>query len=310
MVEIGCDESGSEGEKLVGGNTDVFAHASVLMDAESAAACIRELRARAPSPATQYKAGHILREKHRPVLRWLLGPSGPVLGSVHVYLADKTFLVLTKVAGLLAGNPDPRPLYREGEAVFGAGRWAAFLDAVNYLLRAKNGQGVTISVDDVFRLVGELRETGAGSAAGAFMELLWQARPRVADFRARLLADPHVFPALDPLIPGIVHAVAHWGRGGEPVTVVHDRQTTLTEERVAELRHLLGGRLAGLRLVESTLDARVQVADVMAGAARKIASDELNGRGDPGLTALLRPYVDGSSIWGDDRSGALLGHRS
>ena len=62
----------------------------------------------------------------------------------------------------------------------------------------------------------------------------------------------------------------------------------------------------GVRLVVAREDARVQVADFLAGIARKIASDELNGRGDPALTALLRPYVDPGSVWGDARSGALL----
>lgn len=314
-LEIACDESGAEGEKLVGGNTDVFAHASVLMDPATAEACIQELRARAPSPVTEYKANHILREKHRAALRWLLSTEGPVLGHVHVYLTDKTFLVVGKVIGLLGGEPAPGlrldpearamavDLYREGPRAFGAGRWAAFLDAFNYLLRAKNGQGVTVTVEDVFLLVDELRRTDG--TAGHIMGLLWAARPRVAAFRDRLLADPQAFPSLDPLIPGILHAVAHWGRGGRPVSVVHDRQTTLTDERIAELRRLAPG-LAGLRLAASHLDARVQVADVLAGAARKLASDELNGRGDPGLTALLGPYVAADSIWGDDRSWALL----
>ncbi|MFG1703035.1 hypothetical protein ACFLIM_07570 [Nonomuraea sp. M3C6] len=329
-LDIACDESGAEGEKLIGGNTDVFAHASVVMDRDSAAACIQELRERAPSPVTEYKAGHILREKHRAALRWLLGPDGPVLGNVHVHLTDKTFLVVGKVVGLLAEDhaqgEGPRQnspalsreggqdagawamavaLYREGPAAFGPGRWAAFLDSFNYLLRAKNGQGVTTSVDDAFRLVDDLR--AAGGPAGEVMELLWRARARVGAFRERLLADPHVFPALDPLIPAIVRAVAYWGRGGRPVFIVHDRQTTLTDQRIALL--LETGGMAGLRLVESRLDARVQVADVVAGVARKIASDELNGRGDARLTALLRPYVDAYSIWGDERSGALLGQR-
>jgi hypothetical protein len=58
------------------------------------------------------------------------------------------------------------------------------------------------------------------------------------------------------------------------------------------------------------VDPRVQVADILAGTARKIASDELNDRGHAELTALLRPYVDSQSIWGDDRSGALLGPTS
>ncbi|MEV0621883.1 hypothetical protein AB0I81_51790 [Nonomuraea sp. NPDC050404] len=314
-LEIACDESGSEGEKLVGGNSDVFTHAGVLMSAEAAAGCVAELRERAPTPATEYRAGHVLREKYRPALLWLLGPDGPVLGNVRVFLTDKPFYVVGKVAGLLQEDHAPRlgldpraeatavTLYREGGRAFGAERWNAFLDAFNYLLRAKNGQGVTASAEETFRLVDELR--GAGGAAGAFMEELWRARPRIAAFRERLLADPYVFPALDPLIPAIVSAVTHWGAGG-PVTVVHDRQTTLTDERIAQLREILGGRMAGLRLVDSELDERVQIADVMAGVARKIALDELNGRAEPGLTALMRPYLDDSSIWGDERSRALL----
>ncbi|KAB8195401.1 hypothetical protein FH608_013730 [Nonomuraea phyllanthi] len=309
-LEVACDESGAEGEKLVGGNTDVFAHASVRMSPEAAGDCIRELRERAPTPADEFKAGHILREKHRAALRWLLSPDGPVLGHVHVFLTDKTFHVVGKVVELL-GAPDAGglavALYDEGRRAFEPARWAAFLDAFNYLLRAKNGQGVTTSVEESFRLVDGLR--GAGGPAGEIMDLLWRARPRFESFRERLLADPHVLPALDPLIPAIVRAVAYWGEDGRPVQVVHDRQTTLTDERVAHL-HLVAAGLAGLRLVEARLDARVQVADVVAGAARKIASDELNGRGDPKLAALLRPYVDAYSIWGDARSRTLLAHHT
>ncbi|WP_052423762.1 hypothetical protein [Nonomuraea candida] len=314
--EIVCDESGSEGEKLVGGNSDVFAHAAVHMDARAAAACVAELRERAPTPATQYRAGHVLRDKHRAALLWLLGPEGPVLGNARVFLTDKIFYVVGKVAGLLQDDHAPRlgldpratatatALYREGRRAFGDARWTAFLDAFNYLLRAKNGQGVTTSVEDTFRLVDELR--GADGPAGAFMRELWRARPRVAAFRERLLADPYVFPALDPLIPAIVAAVTSWGADGRPVSVVHDEQTTLTDERVAHLGRILDGRLAGIRLADSELDERVQVADVMAGVARKIALDALRGRPDPALTALLRPYVDTTSIWADDRSRALV----
>ncbi|MGP3937722.1 hypothetical protein [Nonomuraea sp. KM88] len=317
-LEVVCDESGAEGEKLVGGNTDVFAHAAVLISRRAAEECIGELRERAPTPASQYAAAHVLRDKHRATLRWLLGPSGPLLGRAHVFLADKPFLAVRKIVALLdAGQPpgidlDLGPLsaaraltlHREGPRAFGAARWTSFLDSFNYLLRAKNGQGVTMSADDAFLLVDELRGPGP---AGEIMELLWQARPRVAAFRERLLEAPHVFPALDPLIPAIVRAVEFWHRGGEPVRIVHDRQTTLTDERVAQLREILDGRLAGLRLAESSLDVRVQVADVIVGVARRIAEDELAGRGDPVLTALLRPYVDERSIWSDARIWAPLG---
>ncbi|WP_329080372.1 MULTISPECIES: hypothetical protein [unclassified Streptosporangium] len=333
-LEIACDESGSEGEKLIGGNTDVFTHAGVRLDIESAADCIQEIRNIAPSPALEYKANLLLREKNRPALVWLLGPSGPIRGNAHVHLTDKTFLVVGKLAGLLAEETaqapdadrprDPRTgalavtLYREGRRTFGRERWEAFLESFNDLMRAGNGRGAGTSPDTFFGMVDVLRRAGAGSEAGEIMESLWRARPRVDSFLARLLDDPQVFPALDPLIPAIVRAVDHWGEGIRPVSIVHDRQTILTEERVARLREMFGeprpgappcsprGRLAGLRFVAARSDARVQVADLLAGTARKIASDELNGRGDAELTALLRPYVDPFSIWGDDRSRSLL----
>jgi len=49
--------------------------------------------------------------------------------------------------------------------------------------------------------------------------------------------------------------------------------------------------------VDSRTDPRVQVADLLAGVARRVAADELVGRSDPDLTALLRPYVDPASRW-------------
>jgi hypothetical protein len=337
-LEIACDESGSEGEKLIGGNTDVFTHASVRLDIESAADCIQEIRNIAPSPAQEYKANLLLREKNRPALVWLLGPSGPIRGNAHVHLTDKTFLIVGKLAGLLAEEageeaahaPDTGrcrdrqisamadTLYREGPRTFGRERWPAFLEAFNTLMRAGNGRGPATSPGAFFGMVDALRLDDPRGEVGEIMGLLRRARPRVESLLARLLDDPQVIPALDPLIPAIVRAVTYWGEGTRPVSIVHDRQTALTEERVARLREMFGeprpdaspcsprGRLADLRFVVARSDARVQVADLLAGTARKIASEELNGRGDAELTALLRPYVDSFSIWGDDRSWSLL----
>lgn len=90
MREIACDESGYEGDRLVGGVTDVFAHAGVDLTPDTAAACVADLRRRIRSPAREYKANHLLRAKHRDTLLWLFGPSGPVLGHAHVHLVDKS----------------------------------------------------------------------------------------------------------------------------------------------------------------------------------------------------------------------------
>jgi hypothetical protein len=332
VIEIACDESGSEGEKLIGGNTDVFAHASVRLSAGSAAQCIQETRGRIRSPAMEYKANHLLREKHRPVLKWLLGPSGPIYGNAHVHLTDKTFFAIGKMIDLLVGEVTYATgiglyrdrqaesmavtLYREGRHTFGRERWNAFLESFNDLMRAKT------PVDSFFRMVDALSLAGAQGEVGEIVRLLGHARPHADSFRARLLDSPKMIPVLDPLIPAIAWAVVHWGEGRKPVSIVHDEHNGLTEERVAQLRAMLGtsqnavsrcspsDRLISLRLVDSRLDPRVQVADFLAGVARKIASDELNDRGDAELVALLRPYVDASSTWGDDRSWSLLGPAS
>jgi hypothetical protein len=294
-VEVACDESGSEGENLVAGNTDVFAHASVRLAGEPAAACVRELRARIRSPAVEYKAGHLLREKHRPVLEWLLGPAGPILGQAHVHLTDKAFFVVGRLVDLLLGDAaadTAATLYREGRRGPGRRQWRAFLESSNDLLRGRT------SLDAFRRAVDQLRPAMADGPAGDLLGRLRRAGPPAGPDGAR--------PPLDPLIPALVRAVAYWGGGGRPVAIVHDQHTALTAARVARLGELPGGRLASLRLVDSRSDPRVQVADFLAGVARKLASDELNGRGDARLTGLLRPYVDASSIWGDQRSWSLL----
>lgn len=289
MIEIACDESGYEGEKLIGGVTDVFAHASVRMDIDVAADCIQELRNRIRSPASQYKANHVLREKHRPVLLWLLGPSGPLFGNSRVYLVDKEFLVVGKVVDLLVEDAGTMPLrlYREGRT---SEYWQAFLAAANALLRTKDRLDPNSSVDSFFRVV----EAMSGDRIDDLLGPLRRARPRADAFRARLVEDPTMIPPLDPLIPAIVRAVDQWGEG-KPVSVVHDRQTTLSKGRIAQIGEMC--RLSSLRLVVADMDSRVQMADFLAGVARKLASDDLDGRGDAELTELVRPYVDRSSIW-------------
>ncbi|MFL6142192.1 MAG: hypothetical protein ACJ72N_10060 [Labedaea sp.] len=328
LIEIACDESGAEGENLIGGETDVFAHASVSLSDVTATNCVQEIRELIGSPAQEYKSNHLLRTKHRPVLEWLLGPNGPISGNAHVYLIDKTFFAVGKLTDLLVAQPPepnlrPNPqaaalartLYRDGPGAFGRGRWAEFLESFTGLMRVRNRRGVPTSVDGFFRMVDTLRAADAGTSTTALqiMDRLWQARPRLEAFRAQLLDNPNMIPALDPLIPALAGTVAHWSAGERAVAIVHDQQTALTDERVAELKEMFGrsvpqlrGRLRSLRLVDSRTDARVQVADFLAGVARKIASEELNDRGDVVLTGLLRPYVDALSIWGDDRSWLRL----
>ncbi|MFI8165932.1 hypothetical protein ACIGAN_06150 [Streptomyces sp. NPDC085931] len=307
VLEIACDESGSDGENLTGGNTDVFAHGSVSLSVASAAAAVREIRDRIRSPAEEYKANHLLREKHRAVLEWLLAPAGPIHGRARVHLVEKSYVVVERAAGLLLDGPAEAPaLYRAGHDTFGEEGRRSFLEAANRLLRVRdNGD----PVEAFYGTVEALRRAHPGTEAARLLGRLAATRARAVAYRAEFLAGPPLIPVLNPLLPAIVRTAALWSGDGRPVRLVHDRQNMLTPDRIAwieEAAHRSGVALAGVRLVVARDDARVQVADFLAGIARKIASDELNGRGDPALTALLRPYVDPDSVWGDARSRALL----
>jgi hypothetical protein len=242
-VEIACDESGYEGEKLVGGVTDVFAHASVRLDEQTAAACVAELRTRIKSPATMYKAGHLLRSKHRAVLLWFLGPDGPLVGNAHVFLVDKTYFLVSGLVDFLgARSATIRFLYDAGRRTELA---RGFLEAANDFVRA---------------------------------------------------ADESPIPRLDPLMPAIVRAVEYWTDGGQAVAIAHDRQTTLSAERVGRLQESTEG-FAALEQVDSFTDHRVQIADFLAGITRKFASERLRGADDAEVRALLAPYLDKASVW-------------
>lgn len=330
-VEIFCDESGSEGEKLIGGTTDVFAHSSVQVDVDAAAACIEEVRVVARSPATEVKASVVLRERNRRVLEWLLGSAGPLHGNAHVYLTEKTFHVVRKLVELLEpeltraapGDEPPadraaRHLYREAPRSFGEGPWRLLLGSFNDLLRAKHRGEAWQSAEAFFGHVDLLRRSDGDGRAATMLARVAEVRPDGDAALHHLLARLRGVAQLDPLIPAIGAAVRYWGDGGRPVAIVHDMQGALTAQRVAHLAQLWAqplaantngsraGWLAGIRFVDSQDDPRVQVADFLAGAARRISSEELNGRGDAHLTALLQPYVDMRSIWGDGDSWSRL----
>jgi hypothetical protein len=109
-------------------------------------------------------------------------------------------------------------------------------------------------------------------------------------------------PLLEPLIPALTRAIHFWGSQAEVVSVIHDEQSALTPERIADIARTVaasipGRQLVDVRLVDSRGDARVQLADFVAGIARRLASDKLNGRQDTELVVLLSPLIGPESVW-------------
>lgn len=321
-LDVACDESGSEGEKLIGGTTDVFAHGSVSIDLDTATSCIARLRVWTRSPATEYKASVILRDQNRPALRWLLGPLGPLHGHAHVHLTEKSVLAVRALALVLLTDPTSRAegeraayevaadLYREGPLAYGEKRWSDYLSAFNEVMRAKSADDEEVLAKTFAQLTDELAQAVPPRLADT-MNRLNDACDDILPTLERWLDTTYVASPLEALFPALEVSVAHWTSNGRDVRLIHDQQQALTPPRLATLRERHNvkalrangsgpiGAVSEIVLVDSMDDPRVQVADLLAGAARRIAEETLNGRRETDLIALLRPYLDERSTWAD-----------
>jgi hypothetical protein len=320
-IEIACDESGFSGGNLVGGQSPVFAHASVRMEPGDARKLVDSLlRQIGAHGSGEYKAAELLRPRHRPVLLGLLDPSGPIRGNAHVHLTDTRFFVLARVIDVLLGEESVQgtacpgqnartrrmaiALYRSGEHVYGRDRWREFLTLAANLFRTNNRWLPKMPVPTFYAAVEAMAQTSTAAGVDEVMNLLQSTRPIAEATRAAHLQNPKWTPLLEPLIPALTRAVQFWGSCAVTVSVVHDEQSALTPERIADIARTFatshpGRQLINVRLVDSRSDARVQLADFVAGIARRLTSDELKGNPDAELMTMLSPLIDRQSVWTD-----------
>jgi hypothetical protein len=318
-IEIACDESGFSGGNLVGEQNQVFAHASVRLEPGNARKLVDSLlRQIGAHGSGEYKAAELLRSRHRPVLKGLLDTNSPIRGNAYVHLTDTRFFVLARVLDVLLGgetvsgtscpgeNPRTREmaitLHRSGEQNYGTHRWQEFLTLAANILRTNNRWLPKTPVPLFYEAVEALAQTQAMPDVHEVVYLLRSTRPVAEATRAAHLQNPKLTPLLEPLIPALTRAVHFWGSQAEVVSVVHDEQSALTPERIADIAGTFaasrpGRQLKGVRLVDSRSDARVQLADFVAGIARRLASDKLNDRPDIELMVLLRPLLSPDSVW-------------
>jgi hypothetical protein len=326
-LEIACDESGFSGGNLVGrGHSPVFAHASIRIDSDAASQLVQQLRHEIGARGVgEYKSAEILRPRRRPIVLWLLGASSPIHGNAHVHLTDTRFFVLARLVDVLLGgqpvrgidcpgrNRRTRPmalaLYRSGEQSYGPSRWQEFLTLSANLFRINNRWLPKAPIETFYTAVDSMARTRALTDIRQVMDQLRRTRPIAEATRAEHLQNPKLTPLMEPLLPALSRAVRHWGSRAHTLSVVHDEQSALTPERIADIASAFaaeqpGHGLAEVRLVDSSREPQVQVADFVAGIARRLGSDELKGRADGQLTALLSPIVDHESVWVDRaRSG-------
>ncbi len=287
VVGIACDESGFVGGSLFGG-IRVFAHASVRVDAPEAAGLVDEVRRRTRSGGEELKASRLNRPWTTHVASWLVGPDGPLSGRATVHVTDTRLFGLARLAQVCLADGTPQ------------GWWSADRDAAAWATALRLHRLLDVAPPEEKR----------GFLEGA-RDLLWVTRrarlravpaswPEVAARTAPELAEPEALrrvggylerppdtPLTEPLLPALAWALDHWSAQGDP-DVDHDEQSVLTPARVRVLADGLadahpGRRLAGFERVDSRTDARVQLADLVAGVVRRTVEDHLHGQptGDP-----------------------------
>jgi len=317
VVEIACDESGFSGSNLLDAATPVFTHASVDLCVEEAVELIQTLRSGFRRSLSEFKSGQFLRGPQAG--QALEGLLAALNGRAHVYLVDKEYFLVTRIVDLFLVEPSyaagtrltevnraaALTLYRAGRA-YGRG-WSVFLATFIELVRTKRHQPDRNVVERFFQARDALAAAGLGAQAEGVLDRL--SRTRVRAVLTRLVHDDRsIPPPLEPMLPALAETILFWSGGQRQVLVIHDEQSALTADRLRRLQHVLTdgasssaagaheagtsparvSPLAGLVTVDSRDDPRIQVADLLAGIARRSPNI-----GDDGL---LQPFLSPTSL--------------
>jgi hypothetical protein len=318
MVEIACDESGFSGSNVLDPATPVITHASVDLCVGEAVELIAALRSGLRCSLKEFKSGQLLRGPNAgAALEWFLAA---LSGRAHVHLVEKEYFLATRIVDLFLAEPsyaagtrltqDHRPaaltLYRARRS---AGRnWGVFLAAFVELVRiTRRHQPDRRVVERFFQARDALARDGLGAQAQAVLDGL--SRTQVWAVLTRLTRnDRSIPPPLEPMLPALAETVLFWSGGHRQVLVIHDEQSALTADRLKRLQQVLAdgaaaspagaeqagaspatvSPLAGLVMVDSRDDPRVQVADLLAGVARRWPA---TGNDGP-----LQPFLSTTSL--------------
>ena len=324
-LTVACDESGNDGENLLAGSSAVFAHASVTVSKDQAAAIMDEVRFRTGSQSVELKSKTLLQPKNEATARWLL--EHPTLeSSFSVHLTHKRYFLVTKLFDATIeelANEDGYDMYSDGSALCGANilfftapasygeKWDALLLAFQRFLRAKTPEEATqelVALDAAF--MGARDDVDAPPRM--FLDVAYAGFEHLRSLSQLQLGlgIDHRLRTLDPLVAAVGATVMFWAReSGGPVEIVHDAAKEMTPERISSMKLYLaspetvsphragtGSDLVGFSLVDSENDERVQVADLLAGVGRVVGEAAVSGRQHPLLEG-MEPHMSEFSIW-------------
>jgi hypothetical protein len=323
-VQVACDESGFVGGSLFGGSR-AFTHASLHLDPVEAVELTDEVRRRTDAGSQELKASRLNRSWAQPVASWLCAAEGPLGGGrAVVHVTDTRLFGLARLAQVVMADSTPDGWWGAREdpeswdlairldAALGElpEAWEReFLLATRDLLwiRRRRRHGATIEAwaDAVHGVAGRLAEV-----EGRHFLAAWASPDAVARAREYVAAPP-ASPLSEPLLPALRWAVHHWSDHGD-VEVVHDEQSVLTPARVTAIAEDLaatypGRRMTGFTRVDSRDDARVQLADLVAGVVRRVLEGQLSGGDRLPAVPVAHLVTDDSPVLSSEPSAATRG---
>lgn len=334
VAEVYLDESGHDGENLVGGSTRVFAYAGLHMELNDAFEIVQYIRKEIRAQGPELKARQVI--KHPRLVDYLYGENGVLVGKAKVYLADKHYVAVGKIVDTLIEEMTHEAginiyakgqarsiavtLYREGPAALGQAGWNELLSAFTSLMRLKQRKaGPKETVDGFYQKIHEYRTKAAVPVVTETLDLLWRTREYAEEFQRTIIANSSI-PSLDIMLPSLSELAFWWHKKlDRPIKLIHDKQTHLSRDMIRLLQvasnfgtpasyNLSPRRLAlsEVTSIDSKADPRIQLADITAGHCREAAEGTLQRQADVVKAEQLRRLIHGNSLWADEKSWEMI----
>lgn len=300
----------------------VFVHASVDLSVEDARAFMDELRAVTGSRAEELKSTVVMQPAHRAQLLDLLVA---LHGRGNINLVDKSYFVCAKLIALLveeqantrgvdlAGSGLARQyastLHDIAPVELGAELWRDVLTTYNDFIRSYlRARSVAPTSEAFFAALEQAREKASSPPLVMLLEAIWEARHFAAEYDG---PRAHKMREMDPMASTLNSVSMAWRLrlGDVPMEFLADQYSTLTEDmcdlivRAAQAELTIAdvalprANLQAIRLVDSRVDPRVQVADILGGVGREIARLAEAGTFDDDLQKVTSEMLDLNGMW-------------
>ena len=314
---IACDESASEGENLMMSTHPVFVHGSVNLSLEEATELRDEMRVAMRAQAPEMKSKTALAPRNRGAL---LDAMRAIENKANIYFVEKSYFIVGKLIDLLIAEMDTdddidvagsglgrrlaEHLHDAGPAAVGVEQWDALLSTYNAVIRSYiREDDDPPTIQPFLAALRAARVACTDPTVRNILDGLWAARYLALEYEG---ASPVDLRVLDPMAPSLASVSMTWHLRlrGEPFTFLVDNYSLLTEDvRDAVVRasrvpltvgsvELPRADLRGIQMIDSRLDTRVQIADVVAGVGREVARLAMSGVFDDELQEATHEMLD------------------